>query len=278
MIFLAARHLQIGVLNLMHDKWDTQQRFSKVLKQPGFEVDVTFLYPQTHYDHRPAPELVKQISRPLDLARLQDFDAFIITGAPIEQLAFNEITYIAEVHELIDQLVALNIPQLYICWGAMAAANYLYGIEKHQLSQKLFGVFPNQIINQSQMLAGLPNGFLAPHARYAELDHNQIAQHPDLVIEATTIDDHLFSFRARNQHQYFLFSHLEYGQLALLKEYRREQAAHPEKEYRKPQNYFLDPLHMRAPQMTWQLSQTTFFNNWLNSVFQETQAKHLIKE
>lgn len=262
----------------MHDKWDTQQRFSKVLKQDNFNVDVTFLYPQTHYDRRPVPELVKQISQPLDLTRLQSFDAFIITGAPIEQLDFKEITYITEVHELIDRLVALNIPQLYICWGAMAAANYLYGIEKHLLSQKLFGVFPNQIINQSQMLAGLPNGFLAPHARYAELDHNQITQHPDLIIEATTVDDNLFSFRARNRHQYFLFSHLEYGQLALLKEYRREQNAHPEKEYRKPQNYFLDPLHMRVPQMTWQLAQTTFFNNWLTSIFQETQVKHLIKE
>lgn len=133
--------LKIGILNLMHDKVDTQQRFSTVLKAGPFDVKIQHLYPQTHYLTRPVPDLVQHISAPLNLNNLQNFDAFIITGAPVEQIPFDEITYINEVHQLIDKLARLNIPQLYICWGAMAAANYLYEIPKQQLPEKIFGVF-----------------------------------------------------------------------------------------------------------------------------------------
>lgn len=270
--------IKVGILNLMHDKVDTQRRFQHVLTQSSRPVEITFLYPQTHYLNRPVPRLVKQISQTLELNQISHYDAFIITGAPIEQLPFSKITYIDELHRLIDQLVKLNIPQLYICWGAMAAANYLYGIEKHQLSEKLFGVFPNHILQSSHLLAGLPDSFLAPHARYAELDHHQVSIHPELILEATTINGNLFSFRARNHPQYFLFSHLEYGRNALLKEYRREKDAHPNRDYIKPQNYFLDPIHMRVPQFKWQPAQQIFFDNWLHFVAQNKKSQFLVKE
>lgn len=275
---MATPQIKVGILNLMHDKVDTQKRFEHVLTQTDYQVALTFLYPRTHYRDRMVPKLVQQISQPLNLDRLGEFDAFIITGAPIEQLDFGAVTYIEEIHQLIDRLVELGLPQLYICWGAMAAANYLYGIEKHRLAEKLFGIFPNHIINPGPLLAGLPDGFLAPHARYAELDHRQIIAHPDLILEATTINDDLFSFRARNQQQSFLFAHLEYGRAALLKEYRREKNAYPDREYAKPQNYFLDPVHMRQPQFTWQPAQHAYFTNWLRIVAQSMQNKKLVKE
>lgn len=276
---MVSPQLHIGVLNLMHDKADTQRRFVKVLRQPGFNVTVTFLYPRTHYRDRPVPSLVQQISQPLDLNGLATFDAFIITGAPIEQLPFDKITYLDEVHQLIDRLVELKIPQLYICWGAMVAANYLYGIDKRKLPAKLFGIFRNYFTaNRSTLLAGLPDGFLAPHARYAELDYQQVVANPHLAIEAVTLDRRLFFFRARDSNQYFLFSHLEYGRQALLKEYLRERNAHPGYDYLKPQHYFADPLHMRGPQFKWAPAQHIFFNNWLHQVNQHAQAKQLIKE
>lgn len=272
------KSLNIGVLNVMHDKTDTQRRFTSVLTAGTANVNVQFFYPQTHYQKRSVPELVQQISQPLDINNLAQFDAFIITGAPVEQLPFNEITYIKEVHQLIDKLIALNIPQLYVCWGAMAAANYLYGIEKFQLPEKIFGVFPNYLQRHDPLLDGLPDGFLAPHARYAELDIKSIAQHPDLTINAVTKDQRLFSFSARKQKQYFLFSHLEYGQDALLKEYQRERNAHPGVEYLKPQNYFRDPLHMKDPVFKWAKTQQLFFGNWLQSIAQRTTEKQLVKE
>ena len=275
---MATPQIKIGILNLMHDKVDTQKRFTNLFAHTAYPVELTFLYPQTHYRGRAVPDLIQQISQPLDLNRVNEFDAFIITGAPIEQLNFNDVTYIDEIRHLIDQLVRFDIPQLYICWGAMAAANYLYGIEKHRLPEKLFGIFPNHIVNQGPLLAGLPDGFLAPHARYAELDHQQIIDHPDLVLEATTIDGDLFSFRAPKYQQSFLFAHLEYGREALLKEYRREKNAYPDREYAKPQNYFLDPIHMKGPQFKWQPAQHIYFDNWLQTVVHNLQNKQLVKE
>lgn len=270
--------IHIGILNLMHDKVDTQRRFQHVLTQSAFPVELTFLYPQQHYQGRPVPELVQRISQPLVLDELDQFDAFIITGAPIEQLPFDKITYIDEIHQLIDRLNELDIPQLYICWGAMAAANYLYGIDKYQLPSKLFGIYSNHLLQASPLLAGLPDGFLAPHARYAEFDHQQVFDHPELVLEAVTPGGNLFSFRARHHPQYFLFSHLEYGREALTKEYRREKNAYPDREYAKPQNYYLDPIHMRGPQFKWQPAQHIFFDNWLHLVAHRIQAQNLVKE
>lgn len=275
---MATPQIRVGVLNLMHDKVDTQQRFTRVLTHTDYQLALTFFYPLTHYRGRAVPNLVQQISQPLEFDRLGEFDAFIITGAPIEQLDFGAVTYIDEIHRMIDRLVQLDIPQLYICWGAMAAANYLYGIEKHRLKEKLFGVFTNHIVNHAPLLAGLPDGFLAPHARYAELDHQQILNHPDLILEATTIDDNIFSFRARQHPQSFLFAHLEYGQEALLKEYRREKNAYPDREYAKPQNYFRDPVHMRGPEFKWQPAQHAYFANWLQTVAHDMQNKKLVKE
>jgi homoserine O-succinyltransferase len=275
---MATPQIRVGILNLMHDKVDTQQRFTRVLTRTAYPVTLTFFYPRTHYRGRAVPDLVQRIAQPLEFDRLSEFNAFIITGAPIEQLEFDAVTYIDEIHRLIDRLGELDIPQLYICWGAMAAANYLYGIDKHRLKEKLFGVFPNHIVNRGPLLAGLPDGFLAPHARYAELDHQQILTHPDLILEATTVDDDLFSFRARQHQQFFLFAHLEYGREALLKEYRREKNAYPDREYAKPQNYFLDPVHMRKPQFKWQPAQQLYFANWLQTVAHDMQNKKLVKE
>ncbi|MBB1122476.1 homoserine O-acetyltransferase/O-succinyltransferase family protein [Limosilactobacillus albertensis] len=275
---MMAAPLKIGILNLMHDKEDTQQRFTKVLSAGSYRVNIQYFYPQNHYTSRPVPKLVQQISQPLDLGQAAAMDAFIITGAPIEQLPFEKITYLDEVHQLIDCLVANNIPQLYICWGAMAAANYLYGISKMPLPEKIFGVFHNYIQHEDPLLTGLDDGFLAPHARYAEMDINKIAHDPRLIINATTKDNRLFSFRARDKHQYFLFSHLEYGQDALLKEYLRERNTHPGIEYIKPQNYFRDPLHMKDPQFSWQRTQRVFFDNWLQTVANDAKTKQLVKE
>ena len=272
------RPLKIGILNLMHDKVDTQQRFEQVLTSSSFDVELTFLYPQTHYLKRPVPQLVQDISEPLDINSIDQFDAFIITGAPLEHLPFQQVTYLSEIQSLIDQLVKLNLPLLYICWGAMAAANYLYGIEKFALPEKIFGVFPNYLKHSDPLLKGLADGFLAPHARYAELNLQQIAADSRLIINALTVNHRLFSFRAKDNNQYFLFSHLEYDQDALLKEYLREKAAHPEIEYLKPQNYFRDPLHMKGTQFTWATTQQVFFKNWLSSVANDVCHQQLIKE
>ena len=157
------------MLNLMHDKEATRRRFTRVLEQPGLPVKLTFFYPVTHYTGRPVPEAVAKIARPLDLELAAQMDGFIITGAPIENLPFDQVEYFAEVCDLIDVLNRARVFQLYVCWGAMVAANYLYSVEKHRLAKKYFGVFENQVVAPDPLLVGLEPNFLAPHARYAEL-------------------------------------------------------------------------------------------------------------
>ncbi|MFR0609366.1 homoserine O-acetyltransferase/O-succinyltransferase family protein [Limosilactobacillus mucosae] len=264
------QHLKIGILNLMHDKVATQQRFSSIFKALDSTVELTFFYPVDHYRNRPVPELVQQTSEPLDLNKVSQLQGFIITGAPIEQIPFEQVEYHDEVTRLIDTLVDLNIPQLYICWGAMAAANYLYGIEKRQLTQKYFGVFDNEILVETPVLNGLTVPFPAPHARYAELDHDQIRQTPELTINAMSCDNYLLSLTG-SDNQDFLFAHLEYDRLALLAEYQRETAAHPDRHYTLPKNYFKDSNKLTDPQFKWEKVQQLYFKNWLQKTAEYSQ-------
>lgn len=269
--------LKIGILNIMHDKLRTRQRFEKIFDQAPFDVDLHFFYPKMHYQNRPVPPEVAAIAEPLDLDRVKDFDGFIITGSPIERFDFNEVTYIDEIRCLLSELDRNHVQQLYLCWGAMAAMNYFYGTEKRNLPEKIFGVFPHQINSQNDLLTGINSGFLAPHARYEEMDKAQIEQDPDLRIDAEDENGNLFLVTApKNPERVFLFSHLEYDRPALLEEYQREKAAHPENEYKKPENYFLDEKNMQDPQFKWEKVQKQFFFNWLNQVSNSTLEPDLV--
>ena len=151
---------------------------------------------------------------------------------------------------------------MYFCWGAIAAMNYFYGIKKRILAEKIFGIFPHLIIQPHPLLNGLSQGFITPHARYAEMDKEQIMQDPRLVINSVDDNGHLFMVSSKEKpEQNFIFSHIEYGRNGLRDEYRREIAAHPDRHYKKPENY-----SMTSPLFQWKDTQKTFFNNWLKQV------------
>lgn len=269
--------LKIGILNLMHDKKDTKSRFEKVLQSDKYQVETTFYYPKDHYKSRPVPEDVKEMSRPLDLDEIKHLDGFIITGAPLEKLDFTEITYINELQELFECLEKNKLEQLYICWGAMAAANYFYDIDKVQLPQKIFGLYPQEILNDSKMLRGMRPGFLAPHARYADIDLAQVAKEPELKVSAQAKSGEAFLIEAPNRYQTFLFSHLEYGRNALKKEYVRELAVTKPKDVAAlatPQNYYQNG----EPQFLWDSIQKHFFANWLDQVHNRRKARSKAKK
>ena len=265
---MSRQPLKIGILNLMHDKEDTQKRFSRVLRDTGENLEITYFYPVNHYKNREVPELVAKISQPLDLKLVRQMDAFIITGAPLEKLPFSDITYLDELQGLMDTLEKQNISQLYVCWGGMVALNYFYGIHKEMLDAKLFGIYPQKITNQSNLLKGLTNGFLAPHARYAEMNKDDILSSKDLIINAYSSTGHLFLVSAKNKPQHFLFSHLEYGPNAFIKEYHRELNARGGDAVGlvKPTGYFKDDNNMSQPQFTWENTQKKFFKNWITAI------------
>ncbi|WP_057895673.1 homoserine O-acetyltransferase/O-succinyltransferase family protein [Liquorilactobacillus oeni] len=261
--------MNIGILNIMHDKIDTKKRFDSVLKAAKQSLKITYFYPTMHYRGREVPEYLLKFAEPLALDKVSKMDAFIVTGAPLERLDFNEVTYWKELKELFAFLKKNEMPQLYICWGAMAAANYFYGIDKKMLVEKIFGVYQHKISGTCLLLEGLKSGFKAPHARYADLNKDQILSSDMLKINALSMNGELFLMEARTQPQTFLFAHLEYGKDALTKEYQREAAAYPEKaaSLAKPQNYYLNENKMTGELFSWANTQKVFFENWLKRIY-----------
>lgn len=272
------RPLKIGILNIMHDNKNTRHRFEEIFASLSVPIDLTFFYP-TKYPNGKIPERITRLAQPLDLKKVPNFDAFIITGSPIERFPFEDITYIDEVYHLIDALRVNGIEQLYLCWGAMAALNYLYNIGKHELPEKVFGIFPEKILKPSPLLTGIRQNFLAPHARYWESNRDEIEENPELEINAVSDEGHLFLVTAPDHpHQSFLFSHLEYGRRGLLKEYQREREAHPDRFYKKPENYLLDPDNLAEPQYQWEGVRRQFFDNWIKQIIKNQEISYCLAE
>ncbi len=183
-------------------------------------------------------------------------DGFIVTGAPIEDVEYDDVDYINELRRLFSSLDEHNVEQLYVCWGAMAASNYFYDINKMSLPEKYFGVFPNNAFADSDLMRGLSLDFMAPHARYADVDVEQIDSHPELDFTAKSERGNAFLFESKQKPQSFLLAHLEYGPDALQKEYERELGAQPGANIPKP--CFAD--------VSWEDTSNTFFVNWLERV------------
>ncbi len=251
-----SKPLHIGILNLMSDKKNTKERFEYRLRQAGMDVELEWFYPTEHYISRPVPDEVKELAEPLDIQKAATLDAFIVTGAPIEDVEYDDVDYIHELRGLFSCLDQNNVEQLYVCWGAMAAAHHFYGIEKMELPEKYFGVFPNNAFADSELLRGLDLDFMAPHARYADVNVHQVDAHPELDFTAKSERGDAFLFEAKKKPQSFLLAHLEYGSDALHKEYERELSANPEGDI--PMPCFAD--------VSWENTSNTFFTNWLKRV------------
>lgn len=237
--------LTVGLLVLMHDKVGAINDWQNAL---GPQVKIHAFYPQSHVPLDPG------LMQPLDLNLATQMDAFIVTGAPVDRLAFEAVWYYREVTRLIDALQVADIPQLYLCWGAMAALHHEFGLAKHLLPQKLFGVYPQRQLAASPLLNGLPEHFLAPHARFADISIE--AMRSKVALIATTTHDQ--PFLATAGRQTFLFAHLEYQRLGLWQEAQRTNSALAFND---------DPWHHWG----WENTRKIFFANWQQTV------KHQLK-
>lgn len=254
-------HIKIGILNLMQNKLETMANFKIAL---GDEVELKFYYSATRYVDRNLDEHITENMQPLDLNEIKDLDGFIITGSPVEKLDFPQVSYFDEINELLDLLDQINIPQLYVCWGAMAALNRLYNIDKKILPHKAFGIFQNQILKNSLLLENISDNFPAPHARYAEMNHEQIINNPELKVEAISENGLLTLIESNKKNQTFIFSHLEYQKDGLDKEYHRELNS-PKIKHPLPALNYYSPLDHK-PMFSWRQTQRNFYQNWLQTV------------
>ena len=263
------RPLRILILNLMPTKIDTETQLMRQLSNTALQIDVVLLYTathqQTHTDHRH----MAQFYRTFDEIRNEYFDGFIITGAPVEQLRFEDVDYWDELCTILDWSKSHVFSTLHICWGAQAGLYYHYGIAKHSLPEKLFGVFPHRVERKHPiLLRGFDDIFMVPHSRHTTILRSEVEQHPELKIAAASEEAGLFALFTEGGRQVFLTGHAEYDPDTLNREYQRDKALG--RPISIPKNYFPMDDDTQAPIVSWRGHAHLLFSNWLNYFVYQT--------
>ena len=265
------RPLKVGIINLMPTTIDTEIQLLRLLGNSPLQVDITFLNMSSHFSKNAPPGHLEKfyISAEEIISLKMRFDGLIITGAPVETLAFEEVDYWDELARIIDYSEKNVFSCLHICWGAQAGLYRRYGIPKKPLEKKLFGIFPHAVNEQRHLLfRGFDDEFLAPQSRHTTCDRNAIAAETRLTIQSETPETGVFIAMARGGREIYVTGHLEYDPLTLDREYSRDAAKGLPIEI--PKNYYPDDDPSKAPVVRWRAHANLFFDNWLNYVYQET--------
>lgn len=264
------RPLRIVILNLMPTKQTTETQILRLLGNTPLQVDVELLQMATHRTKNTSPEHMLKFYKTFDDIQYDKFDGMIITGAPVEQMEFEQVDYWPELCEIFAWSRTNVYSTFHICWGAQAGMYYHYGVPKYPLKEKLFGVFEHYPLDLNHpLMRGFDDIFLAPHSRHTQTRRSDIALVKDLQILSYSdlAGVHLISdMDCRN---FFTTGHLEYDRNTLANEYFRDlRRGLPIK---KPYNYFPENDIDRVPQMKWRGTASLLFSNWLNYfVYQKT--------
>jgi homoserine O-succinyltransferase/O-acetyltransferase len=265
------RPLKIAIVNLMPTTVDTEIQLLRLLGNTPLQVDISFLRMESHESRNAPPgHLDKFYLNAVDILK-QDirYDGFIITGAPVETLSFEEVDYWDELASVIDYTYTNVWSTLHICWGAQAGLYRRYSVPKKPLDQKLFGIFPH-VINErySPLFRGFDDEFLAPQSRHTASDRDAIVAEKALAIQSETPETGVFIATAREGREIYVTGHLEYDPLTLDKEYRRDLGKGLAISI--PKNYYPGDDSSQPPVVRWRAHAHLFFSNWLNYVYQET--------
>lgn len=264
------RPLHIIILNLMPTKIETETQILRLLSNSPLQVDVELLQVKSHVAKNVSQEHMLKFYKTFDDVKNRKFDGMIVTGAPVEMMPFEEVDYWGELCEIFDW-AKTNVYSTYnICWGAQAALYYKYGVPKHLLDEKLFGVFKHRPLDlYHPLLRGFSDIYYVPHSRHTETRREDIAEVKDLQILSYSDEAgvHLISDMAcRN---FFCTGHSEYDSDTLAKEYFRD--LKKGMDIKMPYNYFPDNDPRKTPPITWRGVGSLLFQNWLNYfVYQRT--------
>ena len=217
--------LQIAILNLMPLKEDTELQLLRKLSTSGKSIKITFVNVTSYISKTTAPEHMKRFYSTFEEIKDKYFDGLIITGAPVEQMRFEEVIYWNELTKIMQWSETHAKSTLHICWGAQAGLYYHYGINKHLIDNKMFGIFSHKIDDKSsKILFGFEDGFKAPHSRHTTVYKEDIEKIPDLEVVSESDKAGVFIVENKNKNQLFVTGHLEYAQDTLDKEYKRDLA------------------------------------------------------
>ncbi|MGF7184860.1 homoserine O-succinyltransferase [Desulfitispora alkaliphila] len=264
------RPLRVAILNLMPTKIATEIQLLRLIGNTPLQVDVVLLHPATHTSKNTHPEHLQTFYKTFSHIKNEKFDGMIITGAPVEQLHFNKVDYWNELKDIMDWTTENVTSTFHICWGAQAGLCHHYGIPKHSLTEKKFGVFPHITCKKNvKLLRGFDDLFYVPHSRHTEVRLEDIEKVPELEVLSVSPEAGVYMVGSKDGRQIFVTGHSEYDPETLKLEYERD--INQGKNITVPKNYFPNDDPSADPLVTWKAHANLLFANWLNYyVYQET--------
>ncbi len=264
------RPINILILNLMPLKEDTELQLLRSLSNTPLQVDVTFMKVSSHEAKNTSMSHLNKFYQNFDAIRDSRFDGLIVTGAPVEQMAFEEVDYWEELTEIMDWSTKSVTSTIFLCWGAQAALYYFYDLPKVSLDHKLFGLFEHRVSNRKiPLVRGFDDVFWAPHSRHTDVPIAEIHKCSALTVLAESEEAGLFLAMAQEGRQIFIMGHPEYDRITLDLEYKRDLAKGLPIEI--PVHYYKDDNPDNKPDLVWRATANNLYTNWLNYyVYQST--------
>ena len=264
------RELQIAILNLMPIKQDTELQLLRALSNTPLQIDVTFIQTESHVSKNTSSSHIKKFYETFSNVKDRNFDGLIITGAPVEKLAFEEVNYWDELTTIMEWSKEHVTSTLHICWGAQAGLYYRYGVKKYQLPEKFSGVYKHYTFHKrTPLVRGFDDSFLVPQSRYTGVDKQAIVDNPLLEIVAESDITGPYLIIGEDGKNIFVTGHPEYDTFTLDQEYKRDikRGLNPNI----PVNYYPDDDPEQKPIKSWRCHANTLYANWLNYyVYQST--------
>ena len=264
------RPLKIAILNLMPLKITTETDLIRLLSNTPLQIEVSFMKLKSHTPKNTPIEHMMMFYRDFESMRNEKFDGMIVTGAPVETMDYEEVTYWDEIVDIFDWARTHVTSTLYICWAAQAGLYHYYGVPKYPLAKKMFGIFEQHTLQPKMpIFRGFDDLFMMPHSRHTEVRKEDILAHPELQLIAESEDSGVSIVMGREGREFFITGHLEYAPNTLDNEYKRDFGVRDDVEM--PLNYYRNNDPKQAPLVTWRAHANLFYNNWINYyVYQET--------
>ncbi|MDR2425957.1 MAG: homoserine O-succinyltransferase [Endomicrobium sp.] len=272
------RPLKIAILNLMPKKIETETQLLRLIGNTPLQVDIELLQTASHQSTNTPAEHLLKFYRTFGDVKNKHFDGLIITGAPVEMLEFEEVDYWQELCEIMEWSKTNAFSTFHICWGSQAALYYHYGIKKHTLDKKMFGIFLHeQTAKGHYLLDGFDDAFYAPHSRHTGIDEKAVEQDNRLLVLSRSKEAGIYIACSRDSKQFFITGHSEYDRDTLANEYFRDLEKGLQIE--KPINYFLENNTKNKALIKWRAHANLLFYNWLNYfVYQRTPYDYVEKD
>jgi homoserine O-succinyltransferase len=264
------RPLHIALLNLMPKKIETETQISRLIGATPLQVEMTLVSPSTYIPTNTPQEHMLAFYQPFDAIREERFDGLIITGAPVEELPFEEVKYWDELRRILDWSHANVHSTLNICWGGQAALFHNHGVPKHMLPGKLSGVYEHRVMKRtSPMVRGFNDALPVPVSRYTETRAIDVEKHNALSILLESDEAGVCLVEDLQYNAYYMFNHLEYDTRTLYNEYVRDLEARPDT-VKVPEYYFPMNDPSKTPHNSWRAHGHLLMGNWINRIYQTT--------